>query len=115
MKIYGIKSCDSVKKALKFFKKNSIEFEFIDFKVDPVDMVKINSWLNKVDIDTILNSKSKTYRDLKLKELDLDVDGKKKYLLLHQLLIKRPIVELDSGEVIVGFKENRYQDIFFSN
>ncbi len=55
MKIYGIKTCGSVRKALKFFKDNNIEYEFIDLKKEPVGKEKIVSWLKKVSIDTLFN------------------------------------------------------------
>jgi len=47
IKIYGIKTCGSVRKAIKFFKENSIEFELIDFKKTTVAEGEITSWLKK--------------------------------------------------------------------
>ena len=112
MKVYGIKTCGSVKKALKFFNDRGIEYEFIDFKKTPVGCDKIDEWLKKVDIDTLFNTKGTKYRQLGLKELNLDVDGKREWLCKENLLIKRPVIELDNGEVIVGFDEKRYEEIF---
>ena len=112
MKVYGIKTCGSVKKAIKFFKDNGIEYEFIDFKKTPVMCEKINEWLKKVDIDTLFNKRGTKYRQLKLKELNLDDEGKKEWLCKENLLIKRPVIELDNGEIVVGFDEERYKEIF---
>ena len=112
IKVYGIKTCGSVKKALKFFKDNGIEYEFIDFKKEPVGCGKIDEWLAKVDIDTLFNNRGTKYRTLKLKELNLDSNGKREWLCKENLLIKRPVIELENGEVIVAFDEEKYREIF---
>ena len=113
MKIYGIKTCDSVRKALKYLDSKGIEYEFIDFKKSPVDCDTIDRWLNNgVEIDTLFNKRGTKYRTLKLKELNLDRDGMREWLCRENLLIKRPVLELDDGKVFVGFKEDIYNDIF---
>ena len=112
MKIYGIKTCGSVKKALKFFKDNNIEYEFVDFKKTPVGCEKIDKWISKVGIDTLFNNRGTKYRQLKLKELNLDENGKREWLCRENILIKRPVIELDNGDVIVGFNEEKYKEIF---
>ena len=111
MKVYGIKTCGSVKKAIKFFKDRNIEFEFIDLKKEPVGCEKIEEWIKKVGIDTLFNKKGTKYRTLKLKELNLDDESKKEWLCKENLLIKRPVIELDE-KVIVGFDEEKYKEMF---
>ncbi|GAB6045530.1 arsenate reductase [Caminibacter profundus] len=112
MKVYGIKTCGSVKKALKFFNEKGIEYEFVDFKKTPVGCDKIEEWIKKVGIDVLFNNRGTKYRQLKLKELNLDELGKKEWLCKENLLIKRPVIELDNGEVVVGFDEDKYKKIF---
>ena len=112
MKIYGIKTCGSVKKALKFFNDANIEYEFIDFKKSLVGCEKIGYWIAKVGIDILFNNRGTKYRTLKLKELHLDDSGKREWLCKENLLIKRPVIELDNGSVIVAFDEERYKEIF---
>jgi Spx/MgsR family transcriptional regulator len=111
IKIYGIKNCDSVKKALKFFKEHQLEYELFDFKTEPWSCSKIDEWLQKTDINTLFNSRSTTYRNLKLKELNLSDEDKKEWLCKENLLIKRPVVEFD-GKLLIGFKEEEYKRIF---
>lgn len=111
MKVYGIKTCGSVKKALKFFKDNNIEYDFIDFKKEPVGCDTINHWLKKTDMATLFNKRGTKYKTLKLKELNLDEAGQKEWLCKENLLIKRPIIEKDS-QVIVGFDESKYKEVF---
>ncbi|WP_083754367.1 arsenate reductase family protein [Nitratiruptor sp. SB155-2] len=112
MKVYGIKTCGSVKKALKFFNDNNIEYEFIDFKKSPVGCNKIDEWIEKVGIDTLFNTRGTKYRQLKLKELNLDDAGKREWLCKENLLIKRPVIEMDNGDVLVGFDEELYKKVF---
>ncbi len=107
MIIYGIKNCDSVKKALKYMKEHNLEYEFIDFKTTPVDEEKISTWLKKVNIDKLFNTRSATYRILRLKELDLDELGKITAMESENLLIKRPVIEV-GDKVIVGFNIEVY-------
>ncbi len=114
MKLYGIKTCGSVHKAIKFFKENEIEFEFIDIKKSPVDEKKIEYWLSKVSIDKLFNSRGTKYRTLKLKELNLDENSKKEWLAKENMLIKRPVIEQNSN-VIVAFDEEEYSRIFIKD
>jgi Spx/MgsR family transcriptional regulator len=110
MIVYGIKNCDSVKKALKYFKEHHIAYEFIDFKTTPVSKKKISTWLQYQDIDKLFNSRSTTYRNLKLKELDLDEASKIEWMSKENLLIKRPIIEF-GNKVVVGVNFDEYDKI----
>ena len=111
MKVYGIKNCSSVKKAIKFLKDNSIDFEFIDFKVTPVNKDKIKEWVKKSNINTLFNTKSKTYRDLKLKDLNLDDNQKIEQMAKENLLIKRPVIEY-KNKIIIGLDLELYEKEF---
>jgi arsenate reductase (glutaredoxin) len=111
IKIYGIKNCDSVKKAFSFFKKNNIEYQFHDFKTEPAGCDKVSLWLEKSDIKSLFNSRSTTYRTLKLKEMNLTSDEQKKWLCDENLLIKRPVIE-HKDAIVVGFNEENYKGVF---
>lgn len=111
LKVYGIKNCDSVKKALAFFKKHAIDYEFIDYKTEPLPCEKIGMWVAKAGIEALFNAKSTTYRGLGLKELNLDAKAKEAWLCEKNLLIKRPIVEFND-KLLVGFNEETYQGVF---
>ncbi len=105
--VYGIKNCDSVKKALSFLKKHNLEFTLHDFKTEALPCSKIDEWLHKTEIQTLFNAKSTTYRNLKLKELNLDEDEQKEWLCRENLLIKRPVIESGTN-LLVGFNEENY-------
>ena len=109
--VYGIKNCDSVKKALSFFKKHDIAYELQDFKTDAVGCEKITFWLKSVSLKQLFNARSTTYRNLKLKEKNLTQEEQIEYLCQENLLIKRPVIEVD-GDVIVGFNEKNFQGVF---
>ena len=111
IKMYGIPTCGSIRKAKKFFNENNIKFEFIDFNKTPVECDKIDYWLQQVDMKLLFNSRGTKYRTLKLKELNLDETGKREWLCRENLLIKRPVIEYED-KVIIGFDEEKYKEIF---
>ena len=112
MTIYGIKTCSSVGKARKFMKENGIEFDFVDYKVESASEDKIREWLKQIDIKTLFNTRGTKYRDLKLKELNLDDEGKIKWMAKENYLIKRPVIEYGAGKVLVGYNEEMYKETF---
>ena len=113
MKLYGIPTCDTVRKARKFFKENEIEVEFIDFKKVSVGCKELDFWLKHIEIDKLFNNRGTTYRTLKLKDLNLDDEAKKEWLCKENMLFKRPIIEFNS-EAIVGFDEEMYKKLFMT-
>ena len=111
IKVYGIPTCDTVRKARKFFKENNIDIEFIDFKKTTVGADKVQKWLKHIELDKLFNNRGKTYRDLKLKDLNLDDAGREKWLADNNMLFKRPIVEFNDKS-IVGYDEEKYKNNF---
>lgn len=111
--VYGIKSCGSVQKALKYLDSNGIDYKFHDFKTQPVSRSTIESWTTQSPLSILLNTKGTTYKTLALKSLDLDDNGKIEWMSNHNLLIKRPVIE-HNGKVIVGFDPSLYEGIFLS-
>jgi len=110
IKIYGIKNCDSVKKAIKFLKENELEYSLQDFKTDPVDNTKVSTWAKSVEMKQLFNTRGTTYRTLKLKELDLNDEQKLQWLSKENMLIKRPVIEYSQDKVLVGFNEDQYKE-----
>jgi len=109
LKVYGIKNCDSVRKAIKYLKSHELAYEFIDFRETPVDQSLIDSWLKQTDMKTLFNTRGTTYRTLKLKELDLTEEDKQQWLAKENMLIKRPVIEV-GNKVIVGYNESQYRE-----
>ena len=105
IKIYGLKNCDTCRKALKWLKEEDLIHEFKDIRSDGFSDEKLQSWIDHVGWETLLNRRGTTWRNLPDADKE-GVDGSKaKALMLYQpALIKRPVFETQSGTV-VGFKE----------
>lgn len=111
--VYGIKSCGSVQKALKYLDSCGVSYTFHDFKIEPVSHSTIESWASKSPLSVLLNTKGTTYKTLGLKSLDLDDRAKIEWMSKHNLLVKRPVIE-HNGTLIVGFDPSYYEGIFQS-
>jgi Spx/MgsR family transcriptional regulator len=117
MRLYGIKTCPSVKKAKEFFDSNGIDYEFIDINKDNVSQDKIEYWLNFTEAKNLFNPRSKAYRDLNLKGANLNTKTKTKLLWEDNSLLKRPILEHGlNGEqkLHVGYDVEQYNETFLS-
>ncbi len=108
IKVYGIKNCSSVKKAIKYFQTHGVPYIFIDFRESPATQKKIDDWLKCADIHVLFNTKSTAYRTLKLKDLAPNEREKAQWLTKDNMLIKRPVVEWND-DIIVGYNESAYQ------
>ena len=111
MTLYGIPTCQSVKKAKKFLQDRGIEHSFVDFKKTPVGCETIDAWLAHVPVKQLFNARGMKYRTLGLKQLQLNDAGKREWLCKENLLIKRPVIEHE-GKVLVGFDPQLYSEIF---
>jgi len=110
IKVYGIKNCDSVKKALKFLKQNGLEHVFHDFKEVPMKCEQIKKWAESVEMKQLFNTRGTTYRTLKLKELNLGDEQKLSWLCKENMLIKRPVIEYSQEKILVGFDKGLYNE-----
>lgn len=104
IKVYGIKTCGSVKKALKNFADQGIEVEFVDIRATPPTLDQVKDWADQAGVAKLLNTKGTTYRKLNLKEMSLSDQEKLEWMSREPLLIKRPVVEKD-GVITVGLLE----------
>jgi Spx/MgsR family transcriptional regulator len=112
IRVYGIKNCDSVRKTVKYLKSKEIDYIFIDFRETPVNESEIRSWIkNGASPDKLFNNRGTTYRTLKLKELNLDDEGKIAWLAKENMLIKRPVIVLDDNSIHVGYNETEIRKL----
>ena len=110
--LYGIKNCDTVKKAHKWLAERNIEFIFHDVRADGLELAQINRWIEKSDWETILNRRGTTWRKLDQSiQKDITRDNVAELLLANPTMIKRPILD-HNGTIIVGFKPDIYESIF---
>ncbi|EAL3986680.1 ArsC/Spx/MgsR family protein [Campylobacter upsaliensis] len=102
MKLYGIKNCGSVKKAMEFLKVKGVEFEFLDIK--KIDEDILSSWLEKREIKDLPNLSGTSARKLNLNKEKMNALTKedlKKMILETPSLIKRPVIEY-KGQIYIA-------------
>jgi Spx/MgsR family transcriptional regulator len=110
--IYGIKNCDTMKKARGWLEEHGIAYAFHDYKAVGIDRAHLQAWTKEAGWETVLNRAGTTFR--KLPEADRnDIDeGKAIALMLEQpSMIKRPVVEAN-GKLLIGFKPDDYDSVF---
>lgn len=112
MKVYGIKTCGSVKKAFAYLKNKEITYEFIDFKKEMPTQEQIEKWLKAVGMEVLMNTRGTKYKTLGLKNMDLSEQDKIQWMMDEPLIIKRPVIETDQGTVLVGYDEDMYEAAF---
>ncbi len=107
--LYGIKNCDTMKKARAWLDAKGVPYAFHDYKVEGIDRARLDSWAQSVGWETLLNRAGTTFRKLPDAErANLD-ERKAIALMLNQpSMIKRPVLDLD-GRLVVGFKAERYE------
>jgi arsenate reductase len=107
--IYGIKNCDTMKKARTWLDERGVEYAFHDYKTVGIDRGKLEGWTKKVGWETLLNKAGTTFRKLPDKDKEGVTEAKAIKLMLAQpSIIKRPVLEVD-GQLLVGFKADAYR------
>ena len=109
--IYGIKNCDTMKKARAWLDKAGVAYDFHDYKTAGVDRERLERWEKKVGWETLLNRAGTTFR--KLPDQDKQVSDAKKAIALmldQPSMIKRPVLDLGRDRLVVGFKPELYKD-----
>ncbi|MGK0442033.1 MAG: Spx/MgsR family transcriptional regulator [Pseudohongiellaceae bacterium] len=110
--LYGIKNCDTVKKARKWLESQGIDYQFHDFRTDGLNAEQVLLWLQTLGWETLVNKRSTTWKQLdEASRAAMDEPLAKKIILAQPTLIKRPL--LDTGKTLtVGFKDSEYQSLF---
>jgi arsenate reductase len=107
--IYGIKNCDTMKKARAWLDKHDVVHAFHDYKSEGIDRDRLERWAGVVGWETLLNRAGTTFRKLPDKDKTSVTEKKAIALMLDQpSMIKRPVLEV-KGKVIVGFKPETYE------
>ncbi|ANY81366.1 arsenate reductase [Microvirga ossetica] len=108
--LYGIKNCDTMKKARAWLDAEGVTYAFHDYKAEGIDRPRLEAWARAVGWETLLNRAGTTFR--KLPEADkADLDERKALALMldQPSMIKRPVLDLD-GRLLVGFKPDYYAE-----
>jgi arsenate reductase (glutaredoxin) len=110
--IYGIKNCDTMKKARAWLDQHGVDYAFHDYKAAGIERASLEDWARKVGWETLLNRAGTTFRALPEKDKDALTEKKAIALMLAQpSMIKRPVLDI-GGKLLVGFKPDQYAVAF---
>jgi arsenate reductase len=107
--IYGIKNCDTMKKARAWLAEHGVPYAFHDYKAEGIERARLEGWAKKVGWEKLLNRAGTTFRGLAEQDKQgLDAAKAIQLMLAQPSLIKRPVLELGGGRVLVGFQAEVY-------
>ena len=107
IKVYGIKNCDTVKKAIVYLNERDIDYEFVDFRKNPISQQVLKKMVESVGWELLINKRSTTYRSLSEEEkssINYDL------VLSLPTLIKRPVL-IQGENIVVGFNDQQYDKL----
>jgi arsenate reductase len=106
--IYGIKNCDTMKKARAWLDGNGVAYGFHDYKTAGIDKARLTGWVKQVGWETLLNRAGTTFRKLdEADRQDLTAAKAITLMLAQPSMIKRPVLDL-GDRLLVGFKPEIY-------
>ena len=107
--IYGIKNCDTMKKARTWLETHGVEHRFHDYKAEGIDRAHLERWVDEAGWEIVLNRAGTTFRKLdEAERTDITRDKAIDLMLAQPSMIKRPVLEKD-GKVLIGFKPEAYE------
>jgi Spx/MgsR family transcriptional regulator len=107
--IYGIKNCDTMKKAFTWLDKHKVAYRFHDYKKDGIDRARLEKWIKAGGWEVLLNRAGTTFKKLPDKDKEGLTEKKAIALMLAQpSMIKRPVIE-KGARLLVGFKPGDYE------
>ena len=115
IKVYGIKNCDTMKKAFTFLEQKGVKYEFHNYKTEGIDAETIRKWLKNLPLREVVNTKSTTWKGFTdaQKASISDPDSLIKQMTENTSVIKRPLVDLGK-EFLLGFNSEEWEKKFFS-
>ena len=109
--VYGIKNCDTMKKALKWLDEQGLEYHFHDYKKDGVPEAQLRRWIDALGWETVINRRGTTWRKLDQSTRDnMDAESAVAAAQDNQSLIKRPILHSDNI-IETGFEDGRWKTL----
>jgi len=110
--IYGIKNCDTMKKARTWLESHGVAYRFHDYKTEGLDPVRLAGWCKELGWEVLLNRAGTTFRALpEADKQDLDTEKAIALMLAQPSMVKRPVLDI-GGKLLVGFKPERYAEAF---
>ena len=111
--VFGIETCDQVRKARAWLRGHEIAFRFHDFRKDGLDPHRLSTWLGRVPWDSLLNRRGQAWRKLdpERRAAITDQTSAAELMLADPTLVKRPVLQA-GDRIIVGFSETLYAGVF---
>ena len=112
--IYGLKNCDTCKKAIKWLDRFNVAYAFVDYRDNKPSPETLLEWAGKAGgFAAMINKSSTTWRELAPNRKAPGSDAEWKLLLKeYPQLVRRPVVVLDDGSVSQGFSDNGFKKLF---
>lgn len=110
--MYGIKNCDTIKKARNWLEGRGVDYAFHDYKSAGIDPATLDKWISTLGWEVLLNKAGTTFKKLPdADKAEIDADKAKGLMIAQPSMIKRPLLDLD-GKLLVGFKADQYEQAF---
>ncbi|WP_025903611.1 MULTISPECIES: ArsC family reductase [Tatumella] len=108
--LYGIKNCDTVRKARRFLEEQGIAFRFHDYRADGIDSCRLSAFVDALGYETLLNKRGTTWRKLPedIRDSVQDSASAVRVMLEHPAVIKRPLLCATNGKLLAGFSPSTY-------
>lgn len=112
--LYGIKNCNTVKKAIDWLNSHKVAFVFHDYKKEGISKAQLTSWTKQVNWEALVNKKGTTWRALSDEEKAKVTNATSAIALMQEKtsVIKRPLIEKDGKVVTVGFDETEFDNAY---
>lgn len=110
--IYGIKNCDTMKKAFTWLDAHGVTYRFHDYRAEGIDENSVKAWVKALGWEKVLNKASTTFKGLPdADKLDLDADKALRLMVANPTMIKRPML-VTADITMAGFKPDLYATVF---
>ena len=110
--IYGIKNCDTMKKARAWLDARGVAYAFHDYKAKGIERGRLEAWARTLGWEALLNRAGTTFRKLPEKDREGLSENEAIALMLDRpSMIKRPVLDVD-GRLLVGFRPDQYEEKF---
>lgn len=108
IEIFGIKNCDTMKKAFRWLDTNNIAYTFHDYKKEGLDEATAKAWVDKLGWENVINKRGTTWRKLEEETKNtMDNENAVHIMISQSSIIKRPLLKVDDS-IIVGFNIDEY-------
>lgn len=108
IQVYGIKNCNKIRDTRKWLEDKEIEFTFYDLKKEPLTREELEEFVHRIGLEVLVNKRGMKWRQLGLKDKNLNDEELFEQLLENQTMMKRPVLIKDEA-ILVGYDEEAFE------